>query len=95
MIKTIPGTLVNVTPSNTNYITDLNGNKTFGTLYIGVSGDVVALPQNHADTNVATTTGVGGAVLFKNVPVGPFPYQVKKVFSTGTTATNILCAIDE
>jgi hypothetical protein len=95
MIKTIPDTVVAVTASNTAYITDFQGARTFGTLYIGVSGDVVALPQAHADTDSAVTTGVGGAVLFKAVPVGSFPYQIKKVFSTGTTATNILCAIDK
>jgi hypothetical protein len=94
MIKTIPDAAVNVTPSNTNYITDLNGNRTFGTLYIGVEGDVVALPQAHADTDSAVTTGLGGAILFKNVPVGDFPHQIKKVFATGTTATNIICNID-
>jgi hypothetical protein len=95
MIKSIPDTIVNVSPSNTAYITDFQGARTFGTLYIGVTGDVVALPVAHADTDSAVTTGVGGAVLFKAVPVGPFPYQVKKVFATGTTATNILCAIDK
>ena len=94
MIKTIPDANVNVTPSNTNYITGLNGKRTFGTLYIGVSGDVVALPQAHEDTDSPITTGVGGAILFKNVPVGDFPHQVKKVFETGTTATNIICNID-
>lgn len=91
MIKTIPDAGVPVTPSNTAYITDNNGNRTFGTLYIGVSGDVVVLLQGHLDTDSAVTTGVGGALLFKNVAVGDFPHQVKKVFATGTTATNIIC----
>jgi hypothetical protein len=61
-----------------------------GSLYIGVSGDVNVLLNGHLDTNTATAAS-RGAQLFKNVPVGPFPYSVKKVFSTNTTATNILC----
>lgn len=61
-----------------------------GSLYIGVSGDVNVLMASHPDTNTATSAS-RGAQLFKNVPVGPFPYEVKKVFSTNTTATNILC----
>lgn len=62
-----------------------------GTLFVGVSGDITCLLQGAQDTN-STTVGSNVAQLFKNVPVGPFPYVVKKVFSTGTTATNILCA---
>jgi hypothetical protein len=61
-----------------------------GSLYIGVSGDVNVLMSSHPDTDTATAAS-RGAQLFKNVPVGPFPYDVKKVFSTNTTATNILC----
>lgn len=95
MIKTIPDAVVNVSLSNTDYITNLNGLKSFGTLYVGVAGDVVVLPQAHADTNNTATTGTGGAVLFKNVQAGQIlPVQVKKVFATGTTASSILCFID-
>ena len=95
MIKTIPDAVVNVSLSNTDYIRDLNGNRSFGTLYVGVAGDVVVLPQAHADTNNTATTGTGGAVLFKNVQAGQIlPVQVKKVFATGTTASSILCFID-
>jgi|688.fasta_scaffold133123_4 hypothetical protein len=94
MIKTIPDAAVQVTPSNTNYITDIEGNRTFGSLYIGTSGDLVVLPFTHDDTNNASTTGVGGAIIFTNVPVGFFPLKVKKVFSTGTTASGIICQFD-
>lgn len=94
MIKTIPDAVVSVTPSNTAYITNLQGNRSFGTLYVGTTGDLVVLPQAHADTDATATTGVGGAVLYKSVPVGFFPIQVKKVFATGTTASNIVCQID-
>jgi hypothetical protein len=61
-----------------------------GSLYVGVSGDMNVLLQDHLDTDT-TTSAARGAQLFKSVPVGPFPYAVKKVFSTSTTATNILC----
>lgn len=61
-----------------------------GSLYVGVSGDINVLMASHPDTDTATAAS-RGAQLFKNVPVGPFPYDVKKVFSTNTTATNILC----
>jgi hypothetical protein len=61
-----------------------------GSLYIGVSGDVNVLMAGHPDTDTATSAS-RGAQLFKSVPIGPFPYEVKKVFSTNTTATNILC----
>ncbi len=60
-----------------------------GSLYVGVSGDLNVLLEGHPDTD-SPTAASRGAVLFKNVPVGPFPYAVKKVFSTSTTATNIL-----
>lgn len=65
-----------------------------GTLFIGVGGDVVVLPTAFADNNSATPAN-RGAVLFKNVPSGTFlPVAVKKVFATGTSATNIICQYD-
>ena len=48
-----------------------------GVLYIGVAGDVKVV------TNQNTT------LTFTAHPVGYMPVIVKKVFSTGTTATNI------
>ena len=60
-----------------------------GSLWVGVAGDLNVLLADHPDTNSATTTS-RGAQLFKNVPVGPFPYAVRKVFSTSTNANNIL-----
>ena len=95
MIKTIPDAARAVTPSNTSYITNNNGNTSFGTLYVGVAGNLNVLPFAHANTDDATSTGVaGGAVLYTNVPVGFFPIQVKKVFATGTTASGIICQFD-
>jgi hypothetical protein len=62
-----------------------------GTLWVGVSGNLNVLLSDHDDTNT-TTAASNGATLFVGVPIGPFPYQVKKVFATNTTATNIVCA---
>ena len=93
MIKSIPRAAKAVTPSDTAYLTDLNGLPCTGSLYIGVSGDVVVLPAAFDDTNTATPAN-GGAVLYKSVPVGFFPIEVRKVFATGTTATNIVCQFD-
>lgn len=47
-------------------------------LYIGVTG------------NVTVTTVGGDTITFNNVPVGVLPVQVRRVFGTGTTATNIV-----
>lgn len=54
------------------------------------AGDVVVLPSGHLDTNT-TTVAAGGAIKF-TLAAGQFlPISVKKVFSTGTTATGIVC----
>lgn len=95
MIRTIAQKCVAVTASDTNYITGHNGEKVIGSLYVGTGGSIVVLPAEHADTNSAVTTGVGGAVIFTNVPDGSFfPIAVRKVFSTGTTASGIICNFD-
>jgi len=49
------------------------------TIYVGVAGDITAILAD--DTS---------AVLFKAVPVGPFPVMVKQIMATGTTATDIV-----
>ena len=92
MLRTIALQGVAVTPSDTNYITGIDGEKVIGSLYIGTGGDICVLLGEHAQTNSPLTTGVGGAMLYKNVPDGfVFPYGVQKVFSTGTTASDIIC----
>lgn len=54
------------------------------------AGDVVVLPSGHLDTNT-TTVAAGGAIKF-TLAAGQFlPISVKKIFSTGTTATGIVC----
>lgn len=51
-------------------------------LFIGVGGDVVAIPVGNADD---------APVTFKNCASGSIlPVQVRRVKSTNTTATNIL-----
>lgn len=67
-----------VTPSDSTIIPTAAGFVPRG-LYVGVAGDLTVDMQ---------TTGVG--ILFKAVPVGVFPWAVKRVWSTGTTATNIV-----
>jgi hypothetical protein len=47
-------------------------------LYVGVSGDL------------KVDTISGSNVIFKNVPVGFFPVQVKKVYATNTDAKEII-----
>lgn len=62
-----------------------------GRLYIGGTGAVAILPEGHPDTNTATEAS-NGAQIISGVPAGTvLPIRVKKVFSTGTTATNIKC----
>jgi len=48
-------------------------------LYIGTAGDVAIQCYDNA-----------ASVVFKSCPVGVLPVTAKRVFATGTTATNIL-----
>jgi len=48
-------------------------------VYVGVSGDLTV-----------TMVGDTAQVTFHGVPVGVLPVCVKRVWSTGTTATNLL-----
>lgn len=65
-----------VTPNDSADI----GNAPCRGLYIGVTGDVRVTLAGMAD---------GAHVTFANVPVGFAPLQAKRVWSTGTTATDI------
>lgn len=71
-----PRSVTAVTPSDS---TDLD--PYCKALYIGVAGDVTVIPKINADS---------ASVTFKAHPVGYMPIQVRRVLSTGTTATNIL-----
>jgi hypothetical protein len=67
--------------------------KISGSLFIGGGGDIIVLPESHEDTN-DTNPCTGGAVKF-TVPSGFYLVgHFKKVFATGTTATNIVCQHD-
>jgi hypothetical protein len=65
---------VAITPHDTNELSVIPR-----ALWIGVSGDVKV-----------TLRGDTTAVVFKSVPVGWLEVRPKLVWSTGTTATNIL-----
>src|SRR5512146_2570067 len=72
-----------VTPSDTKDLTDATGDAMpcyAKALYVGVTGDVKVIPAGHT----ADDTGV----TFTAHPVGYLPVQVRRVFATGTTATN-------
>lgn len=51
-------------------------------LYVGVTGDV------------KVDTAFGATVTFTAHPVGYMPVQVRRVYATGTTATNIVALYD-
>ena len=89
------GTAMDITGTNTTAPTiqrfiAISSVRVVGTIYVGVTGDLAVLPEHHMDTNT-TTAAQRGVVIFKNVPVGVFPLAVKKVFATGTTATQLVC----
>ena len=65
-----------VTPSNTDDLPNYSR-----MLYVGVGGST---------KDVKVTTINGSEVTFKNVPTGILMVQARKVWSTGTTATEIL-----
>tara|TARA_Y100000385_G_scaffold48784_1_gene45252 strand:+ start:4071 stop:4325 length:255 start_codon:yes stop_codon:yes gene_type:complete len=68
-----------VTPSDTADILHVEtGDVQPCVLYIGVAGDI------------KVTTAGNNDITFKNVPVGFLPVQVKQVFATGTTASEII-----
>lgn len=58
-------------------VSDANDIHCTRALYVGVSG------------NIKVTMVRGEAVTFLNVPVGIFPVQVTRVWSAGTTATDM------
>jgi hypothetical protein len=78
-----------VTPSDTLSVTDASGDASptyYKALYVGVTGDVKVV--------MAGDITAANPVTFKAVPVGFMPIQVRQVFATGTTATNIIGLFD-
>jgi hypothetical protein len=85
-----------VTPSDTQDLTNAaNAVPTpfyAKALYIGVAGDVKVTMAG--DKGAAGPAGVEQPVVFKSVPVGLLNVQVRRVWSTGTAATNIVALTD-
>lgn len=82
-----------ITPSDSRDVTNAAGDNARSyakALYIGVSGDLSVI---HAGDQSNTLQGT--AVLYKAVPVGWFPVQVRRVMATNTTATNIVGLYDQ
>lgn len=72
-----------ITPSNTNNLTlsggSIEAGETGACIYVGTGG------------NLRVTMLGGQDITFRNLPSGAFlPIQVKKVWATGTTATDLL-----
>lgn len=79
------------TPPTVKVVRRLQTVRVTGRLYIGGTGNVAILPEGHPDTNT-TTEASNGVQIISGVPAGTvLPIRVKKVFATGTTATNIKC----
>src|SRR5260370_6612326 len=75
-----------VTLSNTQDLQNSSGTPSYAkALYIGVSGDVKVTMAGDK-TNSGTSGNAENPVIFKAVPVGPLNIQVRRVWSTGTTA---------
>lgn len=79
-----------VTPSDTQDLPASSLTSSYAkALYVGVTGDVVVVTAGDNSNG-----GQGTPVMFKSHPVGYMPMQVRRVLSTGTTATNILALCD-
>lgn len=80
-----------VTPSNSKDLTDATGDAMSfyaRSLYVGATGDLKVIMAASKDDAV-TVTYVG-------VPAGALlPIQVRRVLSTGTTATSIVALFDD
>lgn len=72
--------MVDIYPSSGSAVTPSDSEEVnFTGLYVGTTGDLTVLMAS--DTSPTT---------FSNFPVGMFPFRVKKVMSTGTTASDIV-----
>lgn len=79
-----------ITPSDTKDVTDATGDnfpmycKGF---YVGGAGNVVAvMAGNHTDDATVTFTGLLAGVVY--------PFQIRRIFATNTTATLIVGLFD-
>lgn len=83
-----------VTPNDTLDLTNPSSSASATTsyakaLYVGVTGNLAVITAGDKSNNLQ-----GTSVTFNNVPVGWFPVQVRRVMSTGTTASNIVALMD-
>lgn len=69
---------VAVTPSDTDNIFGSGDSRFSRAIYVGVSGDI---KMTMSDDSVVTR---------KAVPVGEWPWCVKRIWATGTTATDMV-----
>ena len=93
------GSAINLTGADTTPPTfkktfDITTSPVTGAIYVGGAGDVIALPASHPDTNVTTVQSLG-AQKFVCVAGQIIPGNFKKVFSTGTTATEMVLLFDD
>jgi len=93
------GSVINLTGANTTPPTyqktyDITTSPVTGAIYVGGAGNVIALPATHPDTNVTTVQNLG-AQKFVCVAGQIIPGNFKKVFSTGTTATEMVLLFDD
>jgi hypothetical protein len=65
-----------VTPNDSTDLTNSSRN-----IYVGTSGNLTVTMLDMAD---------GTSVTLPNAPVGYHPLEVKRIWSTGTTASNIV-----
>lgn len=78
-ITAFPPSAKAITPNDSTDLTDHNGQPVGMTVFCGTGGDIVVIPIGNAN---AVTFVVGdGAIL---------PVEVKRVLSTGTTATDLV-----
>lgn len=69
---------VAITPSDTVNIAENAQGEFPGAIYVGVTGDISVVGAD------------GSEVTFENVPVGWHPIRVRRINSTGTTASAIV-----
>lgn len=75
-VPTVTGSITNSLPIVPSETEDLA--YVTRSIYVGVSGDI---KMTMSDGNIVTR---------KNVPVGQWPWRVRKIWSTDTTATDMV-----
>lgn len=84
----------NTTPPTYKKMYDYTTVPAVGAVYVGGAGIVKYLPASHQDTNDTTVRGLGAQVM-TCVAGQIIPGNIKKVFSTGTSATLLVLLLDD